>query len=197
MQGVVESLFRLSVPHGKLNECICSLEDGLRALKETPYHAVLGCDFLHHLDDAADFIASFFRAASRDTPIGAMYFAMHEAFVADTTHWSFSGLAYEKGGDIHDLTWNTDWIRAWDHESGEFPLTGMEPARAAFRRLYNDPKQPLGIQMAGEITQYLVVARFNQLIGAAHRAAKETCPGLCGFPILSSAEEWDTLCPSQ
>jgi len=34
MSGVVHSTFSLTVPHGKLPECIRSLEEGLRSIKE-------------------------------------------------------------------------------------------------------------------------------------------------------------------
>ncbi len=196
MSGVVHSMFSLTVPHGKLPECIRSLEDGLRSIKETPYHAVLGRDFLHHLDDAATFIAHFFQAASRNTPVGAMYFEMN-GFTINPNRWYFNGFGYEKGGDIWDLTWNTDWLTPWDHETEEFTLTGMEPVQKAFGKLFCDEKQPLGVKMAGEITEHIVVARFNELIGAAHRVAKEPCPQLDGFPVLSTAHDWDRLYPSK
>jgi hypothetical protein len=103
----------------------------------------------------------------------------------------------EKAGTIWDLTWNTDWLTPWDHETEEFTLTGMEEVQMAFRALYRKEKQPLGVKIAGEIAEHLVVARFNELVGAAHRVAEDTCPELVGFPILSTAHEWDILCPSQ
>jgi hypothetical protein len=196
MPSVIESLFGLSVPHGKLHQCIRALEDGLRSVRESPYHAILGRDFLHHLDDAVEFIADFFRAASRNSPIGALYFEMN-GFTINPECWFFNGFAYEKGGNIWDLTWNTDWLTPWDQETEEFTLTGMEAVQEAFGTLYCDEKQPLGVKIAGEITEHLVVARFDELIGAAHRIAKELCPELCGLPVLSTAHEWDRLYPSQ
>lgn len=196
MPGVIESLFGLSVPHGKLTECIEALEEGLRSLEETPYHAILGRDFLHHLDDVAQLLASFYRGVTRNSPIGAMYFEMN-GFTINPDHWYFNGFAYEKGGDIWDLTWNTDWLNPWDAETEAFTLSGMEPVQQAFKILYSDSIQPLGVRIAGELTEHLIVARFNQLIGAAHRLAKEDNPELDGFPILSTAHEWDMLCPSQ
>lgn len=195
MSGVIESLFGLTVPHGKLAECISALEDGLRSIKETPYHAVLGRDFLHHIDDAAEFIAQFYQGVTRNGPIGAMYFEMN-GFTINPDRWYFNGFAYEKGGTIWDLTWDTEWLNPWDAETDEFTLTGMELVQDAFRDYYCDDKQPLGIRLAGEITEHLVVARFNQLIGAAHRAAKESCHGLFGLPVLSTAHDWDRLSPS-
>lgn len=195
MSGVVESLFGLTVPHGKLGECIRSLEDGLRSVKETPYHAVIGRDFLHHLEDAAQFMIDFYRSTSRKSAIGAMYFEMN-GFTINPGRWYFNGFGYENGGDIWDLTWDTAWLTPWDHETDEFTLTGMEAVQTAFKKLYCNEKQSLGVKLAGEITEHLVVARFDELVGAAHRVAKESCPKLDGFPILSTAHDWDVLCPS-
>lgn len=42
MGGVVSTQFDLLVQHGKLARCITFLEDGLRSLKRTPYHRVVG-----------------------------------------------------------------------------------------------------------------------------------------------------------
>jgi hypothetical protein len=196
MPGVIQSLFGLSIPQGKLAECITSLRDAMRAMKETPYHSVIDLDFLHHLDDASRLIVDFYRGSSRNSPPGAMYFEMN-GFAINPDRWYFNGFAYEQGGDILDLTWNTDWLNPWDAETDEFTLTGMEAVQSAFADLYCDDQQPLNIQLAGEVAEHLVVARFNELICAAHRVAKESCPGLDGFPILSAAHDWGVLCPSQ
>ena len=195
MSGVVQRMFGLSVPHGKLADCILSLQDGLSAIRETPYHAVLGRNFLHHLDDTAQLICDFYRASSPRGPLKVMYFEMN-GFTINPNRWHFSGFGYEKGGDIWDLTWDTEWLNPWDTETDGFTLTGMEPVQKAFKELYCDQTQPLGVKLAAEVTEHLIVARFNELIGAAHRVAKQLCPELDGLPILSTAHEWDTLHPS-
>lgn len=195
MSGVVESMFRLSVPHGKLAECISSLEDGLRAIDETPYHAILGRDFLHHIDETAQLIRDFYCASSSSGPIGAMYFEMN-GFSINPDRWYFNGFGYKEGGDIWRLTRDTEWLYPWNTETDEFTLTGMEPVQGAFKELFLDQKQPLGVRLASEVAEHLVVARFNELIGAAHRVAKNSCPELDGLPILSTAHDWDTLYPS-
>ena len=196
MTGVVGRMFGLSVPHGKLEECISNLEEGLRAIRTTPYHAVLGCSFLHHLDSAARLIGDFYRASSNQGPIGAIYCEMN-GFTINTSRWFFNAFGYKQEENLWDLTWETEWLSSWDAETDDFNLTGMELVQDAFKELYGDRRQPLGVQLAGEVTEYLVVARFNELIGAAHDLAKEQCSELDGFPILSTAHDWDTLYPSQ
>ena len=197
MSGVVQSKFRLTVPHGGLHECIAFLEEGMRSLKETPYHAVLGRNYLHHVQAAAAYIAGFFREATRDAPLGAMYFEMN-GFAINPDQWYFDGSGYRKGGSVWDLTWNTDWLSPWDVSTRHsFTLSGLEGVQRAFGDLYCDDNQPLGVQLAGEIAEHLVVARFDELIGAAHAAAKAIYPTLAGIPVLSTAHDWDTLYPSQ
>ncbi len=77
MPNVIQELFGMSVPHGKLSDCIHELKEGLRSVQETAYHRILGRDFLHHLEDAAEFLSAFFRATTQTAPIGAMYFEMN------------------------------------------------------------------------------------------------------------------------
>lgn len=194
--GAVSNLFGLSVPHGKLQECIARLEEGLRAINETPYHAIIGRDYLHHLDEASRFITRFYRTSSKSGPLGAMYFEMN-GFSINPDRWYFNGFGYRQGGDIWDLTWDTEWLSPWDTETEDFVLTGMEPVQSAFSKLYCDKGQALSIELAGEIAEHLVVARFNELIGAAHDEAKDICPELEGIPVLSTAHDWDCLFPSQ
>ena len=63
MPDTISSKFRLMVPHGELRHCIAFLEDGLRSLKRTPYHRVLGRDFLSQSADLGAWIAGFARKA--------------------------------------------------------------------------------------------------------------------------------------
>jgi hypothetical protein len=195
MTGAIANEFRLAVPHGKLTTCIERLEEGLRALRETLYHAILGRDYLHHAEEAAEYIVDFFREAREAAPVAALYFEMN-GFSINPGRWYFEGFAYERGDTLWNLTWDTEWLSRWDkHTRSQFTLTGWEPVQDAFARLYAKPKQPLGVQLAGEIAEYLVVARYDQLIGAAHAIAKKKCRDLTGVPVLCTAHEWDTLYP--
>ena len=107
MSGVVSSLFVISVPHGRLDECITSLEEGLRSIRTTPFHAILGHTFLHHREAVATFITEFYETAMQSGPIAAMYFEMN-GFTINPDRWYFNGFGYKKGGDNWDLTWNLD-----------------------------------------------------------------------------------------
>lgn len=194
----INSNFGRMVPHGKLTECIAFLEEGLRSIRETHYHAIVNRTFLHHVDDAAKYIADFHRAASEKFPIAVMYFEMN-GFSINPDRWYFDGFAYREGGDVWDLTFNADWLSGWNASTDEsFILTGLENVQKAFETLFGtDPPQALSVQLAAEITEHLVVARFDELISAATAAARRLRPELEGVPVFSTAHEWDALYVSE
>jgi hypothetical protein len=189
MLGVIPSNFDLMVPHGRLTACIALLEEGLRSLRRTPFHIVLGRDFLHQTGPATSYMVDFHRMASASMKVGALYFEMN-GFPNNTDRWYCEGFAYRKAGDM----WDLDWLAKWAGEAEEqFPLKGMEPVQEAFAGLYGDSKQPLGVQMAGELAEHLVTARFMQLIAAAHKAAKRRYSELKGLPVIATAHDWETV----
>jgi hypothetical protein len=176
------------VPHGKLDQCIAFLEGGLRDLKPTPYHRVLGKDFLHQTDDLATWLADFCLKAA-DLKLAAVYLEMN-GFTINSEQWHCNVFGYQTAGDV----WDLDWLSQWDAERRErFVLRGMEPVQEAFAALFLDERQPLGVKLAEEVAKHLVTARFMQLVAAAHKTAKRRCAGLKGLPVLATAHDWDTV----
>jgi hypothetical protein len=190
MLGAISNAFGFMVPHGKLTGCIQLLEEAMEALRKTPYHQVLGRDFLHHTDSVAEYLINFHREASANIDIAALYFEMN-GFTINPDRWYFDGFAYETAGDI----WELEWLAHWDADTDDeqFTLTGMEPVQEAFARYYCDPSQPLSLKVAEELADHLVNARFMQLIAAAHQTAKQRYKALDGLPILATAHEWDRV----
>lgn len=185
----VSNEFGLLVPHGKLDKCIARLEEALRAIHKTPYHQVLGRDFLQHTRAAAEYLIEFHRKACSKKKLAALYFEMN-GFDINTDRWYFSGFGYRKAGDI----WDLDWLAPWDVETErDFTLEGMESVQEAFASLYLDEGQPLSVLIAGDLAEHLVTARFMHLIAAAHKVAKRRYPGLNGLPILATAHDWDRV----
>jgi hypothetical protein len=178
------------VPHGKLLACIELLEEGMRALRKTPYHEVLGRDFLHQTDAAAEYLINFHRKASGSIGVAAIYFEMN-GFTINPNQWQFDGFAYKTAGSIWELEWLADWQA--DTESEEFVLTGMEAVQKAFADCYCDQSQPLSVKMAADLADHLVNARFMQLISAAHAVAKLRYKPLDGLPVLATAHDWDDV----
>jgi hypothetical protein len=191
MSGPIHSLFGLTVPHRKLLECIASLEDALRFLRHTPYHEVIGLSFLHQRSEVSQFMVNFYRVAKTEREVRAMYFGMN-GFDINPERWYFNGFAYEKGGRLWDLAWETDWLSGWDASSDEFTLTGMEAVQQAFEKLPYGSSS-LGVRLAAELASHLVVARFDQLIEAAHQLAKADAREFERVPVLCTAHDWDVL----
>jgi hypothetical protein len=190
LSGVVSTQFGLMVPHGKLEQCIAFLEEGLRAMNVTPYHAVLGKTLLHQRDDLADWIAEFARKAdAAKVGIKALYLEMN-GFTINPDEWHCNLFGYKDAGDI----WDLDWLSSWDAEHSErFVLTGMEDVQQAYADLFAGDDQPLSVRVAEEVTDHLVTARFMQLVAVAHQAAKGRFAGLDGLPVLATAHDWDTV----
>ncbi len=73
MPNVIQELFGMSVPHGKLSDCIHELKEGLRSVQETAYHRIL----TGHPSSSGRrgrIPVSIFRATTQTAPISAMYF---------------------------------------------------------------------------------------------------------------------------
>jgi hypothetical protein len=152
--------FRLMVLHGKLEECIAFLESGLRALHPTPYHQVLGTDFLAQTEDVAVWLAEFCqKGAAAGLGLTAVYLEMN-GFAINPQGWHCNVFGYKTAGSLSKL----DWLSRWDAERQErFVLRGMEPVQEAFADLFRDDQQPLGVKLAEEVAEHLVTARFMQL----------------------------------
>ena len=143
MSDAIRNRFGSNIQHGNVGACIALLEDGLRWLRETSYHAVLGRNFLHHVNDAAKYIVDFHKSAGEEFPVAAMYFEMN-GFTINPDRWHFDGFAYRNGGDLWDLTWSAEWLPNWDHStSNSFELTGFEPIESPSS--CSDPKRIIRI----------------------------------------------------
>lgn len=190
MNGIVSLQFNRMVPHGKLEQCIEFLESGLRALRPTPYHCVLGKDFLAQKENMAEWLSGFCReGASEGLSFTAVYLEMN-AFTINPNRWRCNMFGYKVAGTI----WKRDWLSKWDIEHKEsFDLQGMEPVQRAFSDLFLDTSQPLGVKLAEEVSKHLVTARFMQLVAAAHEAVKSRFAALVGIPVLASAHDWNTV----
>jgi len=190
MGGVVGGIFGRMVPHGELNPCIELLEEGMNALRKTPFHDVLGRDFLHQTSTVAKYMIDFHRTSIEKINVAALYFEMN-GFTINPDRWYFDGFAYKTAEDV----WELEWLAHWDADtdSDSFTLTGMESVQEAFALYYCDESQPLSVKMAAELADHLVTARFMQLIAAAHALTKQTDNMLDGLPVLATAHDWDVV----
>jgi hypothetical protein len=188
--GVVSTQFGLKVPHGELQPCISFLEDGMRALNPTPYHQILGKNFLSRANEFSEWLIQFHREPHPTKPkLTAIYVEMN-GFTINPDQWHFQLFGYKQAGNI----WELDWLSRWDAESQEcFILEGMESVQAAFAELYRKSGKPLGLELAEEVAEHLVTARFMEFVAAAHTIGKAEYAALQGFPVLATAHDWDTV----
>jgi hypothetical protein len=188
--GVVATQFGLMVPHGKLGPCIAFLEEGLRALRPTGYHAVLGKTFLHQGEELAGWIADFARKAdAAKVGIKALYLEMN-GFAINPAEWHCNLFGYKEAGDV----WDLDWLSSWDAEQrGVFVLSGMEEVQRAYADLFAGEEQPLSVRLAEEVTDHLVTARFMEVVAAAHEVANGRFAGMEGLPVFATAHDWDVV----
>jgi hypothetical protein len=190
MPNVISDEFGMKVPHGKLDACIASLEEALGCVRKTPFHHVLGRDFLDQTDAAANYLIDFHSQARAKQKVAACYFEMN-GFTINWDRWYCDGFAFKKAGDL----WELEWLASWDIVTeAQFTLEGLEPVQKAFADLDRaNWKGPLSLRIAAELAEHLVTARFMELIAAAHKAAKRRYKPLKGLPILATAHDWDIV----
>jgi hypothetical protein len=192
----IKSRFDLSVPHGRLNDFIESAENALRTIRETPFHSVIGLSFLHHRDEVASYLDCFVLSSNENAPLAAVYCEMN-GFAINPDRWFFDAFGYRVAGDIGGF--DLDWLADSDTVSEpSFTLTGMERVQEAFAKFYLLETKPLSVEIAEELSEHLVTARFMELIAAAHSILREQSSSSALIPFLSTAHDWDTChCSSQ
>lgn len=187
----ISSRFGLSIPHGGLHDFIESADNALRTIRETPFHSVVGKNFLHHVDDVTDYLERFIRSAPADGPFAAVYCEIN-GFAINPDQWYFIAFGFLTAGEMKCRDW--DWLASWDAESRPaFVLTGMEKVQDAFANYYRRKTRPLYVEIAAELAEHLVTARFMELIAAAHSKLRDRSADGKLIPFLSTAHDWDDI----
>jgi hypothetical protein len=184
----IASFFGANVPHGRLAHCIEHLCEALRRQSPTLFAPLVDLDFLHHTENAAAFLIEFVHAARETIDLQAIYFEMN-GFDINTDLWWFSGFGYETEGDIWDLEWLADWQAETD---GALALTGMEVLQEAFAQ-HQGSGHLLYMDIAAELSTYLITCRFMELISAAHALAAEEDEIVAKLPVLATAHDFDIV----
>ena len=175
-----------------IQECINLLEAALRQIPSTPYHAVIGRDLLPLTDSAADYLQRFYDFASANLELKAIYLEMN-GFAINPDLWFMDAFGYKTYSGLGDL----DWLAEWDTpDFDSFTITGFEDIQKVYADIYLDQSQPESVQQAGELTEYLVTLRMQELVGAAHRKAAEYSNGLKNIVILSTSHDFDFISES-
>jgi hypothetical protein len=145
------------------------LEAGLRAIRKTTYHRVIGRTMLGQGRDAAYTLAIFGDEMAKEAELAAMYVQMN-GFADNTDPWYFSGFGYAR----HEEGSDTEWLAHWDtHPEMAFPITGWEDVQAVFAEHFCNTELPLQVQLARDIAEHLVFVRYIELILAAATQARK------------------------
>jgi hypothetical protein len=184
--------FGIMVCHGRVDQYISWAEAGLKAVEPTPYHSVVGLNFAHLVEPAAEYLISVFRGASSQFPVKAAYFEMN-GFDINPEQWYFSGFAYKTDGTI----WKPEWLAEWDFSSDDaVELNGMESVQDAFAEHYvvrEGMLKPLVIEIAESIASHLICAHYISLIAKAHERAKLEEEKMRGLHVIATAHDWDSF----
>jgi hypothetical protein len=139
---------------------------------------------LHQTQTAADYLSDFYESPKRERPIVGIYVEMN-GFAFNTDCWFCNAFASDKHGGTRDGYDFGDWYL---DVGPEFVLTGMEDLQAAFELPYSET---CASETAEYLTQYLIIARFNELIASSHRSAQRRTAGLIGLPVCSNAHDYN------
>lgn len=190
MMGAINSEFGMCMSGNRVADFIASAEGSLRAFRKTPFHAVVGRTFLHQRKKVVDYLDAFLAINIKKKVKGAVYCEMN-GFTINTDRWHFDAFGYKRAGEANGLDW--DWLASWDSETEKpFVLTDMETVQAAFRKNYG-PDQPLALQIASELAEYLVAARFIELIESAVTTLRKRNPVSRKMPFFATMHGSDDI----
>ena len=165
-------------------------EAELRKISVTPFHEILGKSLTGHADDLANWVEKFFQKASRKVKVKALYFEMNE-FDINTDLWFIDCFAFSNDGGLNldDM----DWLCAYDADSQTetgkaFSIQGYERLQSAFETIEIENND---LQNARDWCEQIVIARFMELMRAAHLAAKQRVLKWANVPIYFTEHAYD------
>jgi hypothetical protein len=185
-----------------INQALEIAEAELLQLPETEFHKVVGKNLLHEVDALAAWIEEFYIAASKTFKVERLYFEMNE-FDINTDYWYIDGFAYSDELEFDDEA--MDWLSDFDTSSQDeldtsFGLSGYEDIQKSFGviDLMNDNNDFIaeGLQNARDWCEQIIIARFMELMRAAHVLAKQKNLQWAKLPIYFTEHEYDFIVKS-
>lgn len=171
-------------------------ESALVQLPETSFHEVLGKPLTSQAEELADWIEDFYQKVSEDIAVEALYFEMNE-FDINTDYWYIDGFAYTEDGGLNGD--NMDWLSDWDADTntitgGIFAIEGYEKLQNAFETIEPDTDE---LQNARDWSEQIIIARFMELMRAAHLLAGERELGWAAVPVYFTEHSYDFIVRSE
>jgi hypothetical protein len=165
-------------------------EASLKKLPATDFHAILGRPIVNQAEDLAAWIDRFYKTVAKKINIKALYFELNE-FDINFKTWKIDGFAYDIDGglDLNDMEWLSDFTKEKTTAKG-FILTGYEKLQRAFEKVAITNGN---LQDAKDWCEQLIIARFMELMRAAHVKAIEKNLDWCKIPIYFTEHSYDFI----
>lgn len=188
---------------GQVRRHIARLEQLLRQIPDTPFHAVLGRGFAAQVEQLADWLSRVYDDGAKDFSVTALYVEMNR-FDINTDQWILNGFAFKMAPPelAEDLEFNLG-----EYEScyePEFVLKGMEDLQAAFAQtdigalmVSQVPEDKRRLEAVAIATD-LVTARMQELVAAAHLETARRPHPVGRVRVYANAHDtlWLPLCSS-
>lgn len=170
----------------EFSQAIQLAETKLAALTSSPFHPILGKTLLDQTDSLCLWIDNFYTTTATNFSVQALYFEITE-FDVNTDVWSIDGFAYAEDGGLEDTEWLAD-VEEEAISDDAFVVQGYEEVQQAFEEEDLDESQD-----ARDWCEQLIIARYMQLIDAAHRKARERNLAWATLPIYCTEHGYDFI----
>jgi len=173
-------------------------EAQLDRLPSTEFHDVIGQSLVEQANELAIWVDQFCQAISERIQAEALYFELNE-FDINTDYWYIDCFAFVNDGglDPNDM----DWLCEFDASSRDatgvvFVIEGYEKLQNAFETFDEKPADK-DRKDARDWCEQIIIARYMELIRAAHVSAKDKGMGWASIPIYFTEHAYDLIVRSE
>jgi len=176
------------------SKAISIAETALKSIPTTDFHSIIGQSLIGQAGGVANWINDFYRNVSKVIESKALYFEMNE-FDINTDAWYIDGFAFSEDGglNLEDMDWLCD-VSQETMTTEEYVITGYENLQEAFENIEPDTDE---LQDARDWSEQLVIARFMELMNAAHKEAKEQNMEWAELPLYFTEHSYDFIVKSE
>lgn len=178
------------VESNKIDKAIELAENELRKIPITDFHKVLGRDFLSLTDDLVEFITNFYKQASNEIEVKAMYSEMN-GFTINYDLWFLDLFAFTTCEGLKD----TDWLADYEFSIDEsMVLSGLEDIQAIYKDYMKNKKwSDQNLENAMEVCEIIIVLRLQELFKNSIEIATQKQLEWCKIPFFATAHDYEIL----
>jgi hypothetical protein len=168
-------------------------ESSLNKIPSTEFHFFTGKPLISQTNSLTAWIDDFYKKTAKKISNKAMYFEMIE-FDINFKIWDIDGFAYNIDGglDLDDMEWLVNFTRETTTSQG-FVLEGYEKLQEAFANIELTSKN---LQDSRDWCEQIIIARYMELMRAAHVNAKEKNLAWAKIPIYFTEHAYDFIVKS-